>query len=66
MRSVIGQKGGRASPERDLVVHQDVGSAFCGEFGSGDREYVRMANETVREQEEVRVSYLATLYFSEF
>ena len=36
LRSVIGQEGGRAPPERDVAVHQDIGGAFRGEFGCSD------------------------------
>ena len=56
MRSVIVQKGGCASSERDVAVHQDVGGAFCGEFGCGDSEHVRAAAEAIREKVDVRVS----------
>ena len=30
LRSVIGQESGRTSPERNVTVHQDIGSAICG------------------------------------
>lgn len=36
LRSINGPKGGRASLERDEAVYQNIGSAFCCEFGSGD------------------------------
>ena len=40
LRSIIGQEAGRASPQRDEVVHQNVRSALGGEFGCGDGEHV--------------------------
>ena len=56
LRSVIGQEGGRAPPERDVAVHQDIGVTFSGEFGCSDSEHVRAAAEAIREKEDVSVS----------
>ena len=50
LRSVIGQEGGWAKPERDVAVHQDIGGAFCGEFCRCDSEHVRAAAEAIREK----------------
>ena len=43
-------------PERGVAVQQDVGSAFCGEFGCCDSEHVRTAAETIREENYLRSS----------
>ena len=58
LRSFIGQKGGRATPETDVAVHQDVGDSpgLSGEFGCDGSEHVRTGAETIREKENVRVS----------
>ena len=56
MRSVIGPEGGRASSERDVTVHHDIGGAFCGEVCHCDSEHVRTAAEAVHEEEDVGVS----------
>ena len=56
LRSVIGQEGGWASPERDVTVHQDIGSAHCGEFCRCDSEHIRTAAEAVCEEEDIGVS----------
>ena len=54
--TVIRQNGGRATPEKDVAVHHDVGSAFCGEFSCCQSEHTRAAAETIREKEDVRIS----------
>ena len=58
LRSFIGKKGGRATPETDVAVHQDVGGSpgFSSEFGCDGSEHVRTGAETIREMEDVRVS----------
>ena len=56
MRPVIGPEVEQASPETDVVVHQDVGSAFCDEFGCGDSGHVRTAADTIHDKEDVRLS----------
>ena len=38
LRSVVGQEDGWASPKRGVLVHQNVGSAFCSGFSYGDSE----------------------------
>ena len=53
MRSIIGQKGGRASPQENEAVHQDVCGAFGGEFGCGDGKHVSAAAKAVPEEEDV-------------
>ena len=53
LRSIIGQEGGRASPQRDEVVQHNVCGAFGGEFGCGDGEHVCAAAKAVREEEDV-------------
>ena len=53
LRSIIGQEGGRASPQRDEAVHQNVCGAFGGEFGCGDGKHVCAAAKAVREEEDV-------------
>ena len=53
---VVGQEGGRATPERNVAVNQDVPSVFCVEFSCGNIEHVRTAAETVREKEDIKVS----------
>ena len=56
LRSVIGQEGGRTSPQRDEAVHQNVCGAFDGEFGCGDGKHVRATTKAIREEEDVLVS----------
>ena len=51
--SIIGQEGGRTSPQRDEAVHQDVCGAFGSEFGCGDGEHVRATAKAIREEEDV-------------
>ena len=55
LRSIIGQEGGRASPHRDVAVHQNVCGAFGGEFGRGNGEHVRATVKAVREEKDIRV-----------
>ena len=52
-RSIIGQEGGRTSPQRDEAVHPNVGGAFGGEFGCGDGKHVRATAKAIREEEDV-------------
>ena len=52
-RSIIGQEGGRTSPQRDEGVHQNVCGAFGGEFGCGDNKHVRATAKAIREEEDV-------------
>ena len=54
--SIIRQKGGRASLERDEAVHQDVCGAFGCEFGRGNGKHVCATAKAVREKEDVGVS----------
>ena len=54
--SVVGQEGGRVTPESDVAVNQDVHSAYCGEFSCGDSEHIHTAAETAREKEDIEVS----------
>ena len=56
MGSIIGQEGGRASPERDEAVHQDVCGAFGCEFGRGNGKHVCATAKAVREKEDVEIS----------
>ena len=53
--SIIGQEGGRASPQGNEAVHQDVCGAFS-QFGCGDGKHVSAAAKAVREEEDVLVS----------
>ena len=53
---VVGQEGGRATPERNVAVNQDVPSVFCVQFSCGNIEHVRTAAETVREKDDIKVS----------
>ena len=55
LRPIIGQEGGRASPQRDEAVHQNVFSAFGGEFDRGNGEHVRVTAEAIGEEEDVWV-----------
>lgn len=55
LRFVVGQEIGRGSSEKNVTVLKDVGGAFCGEFGFGVSEDVRMVAETIREKEDVSV-----------
>ena len=56
MGSIIGQEGGRASPERDEAVHRDVCDAFGFEFGRGNGKHVCATAKAVREKEGVGIS----------
>lgn len=56
LRPVVGQEGGRASLVKNVAVRQDVVGAFGSEFDCNDSEHVRMAAETIREEEDVNVS----------
>lgn len=60
LRSSVGQDGGPASPKRDVAVHQNVGGPFGGEVGCGNSEYVRLAAETIREEDIKRSSHGTT------
>ena len=51
--SIIGQEGGRASPQGNEAVHQDVCGAFSREFGCGDGKPVSAAAKAVRDEEDV-------------
>ena len=51
--SIIGQEGGRTSPQRDEAVHQNVRGAFGGEFGCGDGKHVCATAKAIREEEDV-------------
>ena len=51
--SIIGQEGGRVSPQGNEAVHQDVCGAFSREFGCGDGKHVSAAAKAVREEEDV-------------
>ena len=48
-KAIIGQEGGRASPQRNEAVYQNVGGEFGGEFGRGNSENVGTAAKAVRE-----------------
>ena len=48
LRSIIGQEGGRTSPQRDEAVHQNVCGDFGGEFGCGDGKHVRSTAKAIR------------------
>ena len=48
-KAIIEQEGGRASPQRNEAVYQNVGGAFGGEFGRGNSEHVGTAANAVRE-----------------
>ena len=49
LKAIIGQEGGRASPQRNEAVYQNVGGAFGGKFGRGNSEHVGTAAKGVRE-----------------
>ena len=53
LRSIIGQKGGRTSPQRDEAVRQSVCGAFGGEFGCSDGKHVCTTAKAIREEEDV-------------
>ena len=53
LRSIIGQKGGRASPRRDEAVHQNVCGAFGGKLDCGGGKHVRAMAKAIREEEDV-------------
>ena len=49
LEAIIGQEGGRASPQRKGAVYQNVCGAFGGKFGRGNSKYVGTAAKAVRE-----------------
>ena len=49
LKAIIGQEGGRASPQRNEAVYQNVCGAFGGKFGRGNIEHVGTAAKAVRE-----------------
>ena len=53
LRSVIEQKGGRAFPQRDEAVHQNVCGGFGDELGCGHGKHVCAAAKAVRDEEDV-------------
>ena len=53
LKAIIGQEGGRAPPQRNEGVYQNVCGAFGGKFGRGNSEHVGTAAKVVREEEDV-------------
>ena len=49
LKAVIGQEGGRASPQRKEAVYQNVCGTFGGKFGRGNSEHVGTATKAFRE-----------------
>ena len=49
LKANIGQEGGRASPQRNEAVYQNVSGAFGGKFGRGNSEHDSTAAIAVRE-----------------
>ena len=49
LKAIIGQEGGRASPQRNGAVYQNVCGAFGGTFGRGNSEHVGTEAKAVRE-----------------
>ena len=49
LKAIIGQEGGRASPQRNEAVYENVCGAFGCKFGRGDSEHVSTAAKAVRE-----------------
>ena len=49
LKAIIGQEGGRASPQRNEAVYQNVCGTFGGNFGRSNSEHVGTAAKTVRE-----------------
>ena len=49
LKAIIGQKGGRASPQRNAAVYQNVCGAFGGKFGRGNSEHGGAAAKAVGE-----------------
>ena len=49
LKAIIGQEGGRASPQRNEAVYENVCGAFGGKFGRGNSEHVGTAAKAVRE-----------------
>ena len=49
LKAIIGQEGGRASPQRNEAVYQNGCGAFGGKFGRGNSEHVGTATKAVRE-----------------
>lgn len=52
-RSIVEYEGGRVSPETDVRVHQDVGSATYCKIGYGGSGHVLRAAETIHEEEDI-------------
>ena len=49
LKAIIGQEGGRASPQRNEAVYQNICGAFGGKFGCDISEHVGTAAKAVRE-----------------
>ena len=49
LKAIIGQEGGRASPQRNEAVYQNVCGAFGGKFVRGNSEHVGAAAKAVGE-----------------
>ena len=49
LKAIIGQEGGRASPQKNEAVYQNVCGAFGGKLGRGNSEHVGTVAEAVRE-----------------
>ena len=49
LKAIIGQEGGRASPQRNEAAYQNVCGPFGGKFGRGNSEHVGTAAKAVRE-----------------
>ena len=53
LQGVFQTYGARASPQEDLLVHQDVGCTLRGELSGNDGEHIGPTTETIGEQQDV-------------
>ena len=53
LKAVVGKESNGASPERDVVIDQDIGCAGCGEVGLSSGVHVVAAAEAVGVQENI-------------
>ena len=58
MQAVAQEYGARAPPQRDALVHQDIGCTLRGELSGSDGEHVGPTTETIGEQQGVGAALL--------
>lgn len=54
LEAFVGDEVRRKPPQCDVPVNEDVGGAFCGEFGGSNTEHVITVAKTIGETQDVR------------